>query len=130
MPEPPDPLAMNGRIAFVTGAARGIGAATALAFARAGARVALVDRDADALERSAEEARAVGADVVAMAADVADAAAITHAVAQVVDRWGRLDVLVNNAGIVRDATLADVRDEDWDATLDVNLTGAMVCARA
>ena len=130
MPEPPDPLAMNSRVAFVTGAARGIGAATAVAFARAGARLALVDRDAAALARSAEEARAVGADVLAMAADVADAAAIADAVAQVVDRWARVDVLINNAGIVRDATLADVRDEDWDATLDVNLTGAMICARA
>jgi 3-oxoacyl-[acyl-carrier protein] reductase len=67
---------------------------------------------------------------VAFAADVADASAIAHVVAQVAGGWGRVDVLVNNAGIVRDATLADVRDEDWEDTLDVNLTGAMVCARA
>jgi 3-oxoacyl-[acyl-carrier protein] reductase len=121
---------MNGRVALVTGAARGIGAATAAAFARAGARLALVDRDGAALEGSAEAARAAGGEVLALAADVADSAAVSRVVAEFVGRWGRLDVLVNNAGIVRDATLADVRDEDWEATLDVNLTGAMACARA
>ncbi|HEY7510138.1 MAG TPA: 3-oxoacyl-ACP reductase FabG, partial [Vicinamibacteria bacterium] len=117
-------------VAFVTGAARGIGAATAAAFGRAGARLALVDRDARALEDTVRAVRAAGADAIGIPADVADAAAIEAAVARVVADWGRLDVLVNNAGIVRDATLADVRDEDWQATLDVNLTGAMVCARA
>jgi 3-oxoacyl-[acyl-carrier protein] reductase len=61
---------------------------------------------------------------------VTDAAAVARAVDEIVARWGRLDVLVNNAGIVRDAALADVTEADWSATLDVNLRGAMVCARA
>jgi 3-oxoacyl-[acyl-carrier protein] reductase len=130
MPPRADLLALHGRVAFVTGAARGIGAATAAAFGRAGARLALVDRDARVLEDTVREVRAAGADAIGIPADVADAAAIEAAVARVVADWGRLDVLVNNAGIVRDATLADVRDEDWRATLDVNLTGAMACARA
>jgi 3-oxoacyl-[acyl-carrier protein] reductase len=130
MPPRADLLALHGRVAFVTGAARGIGAATAAAFGRAGARLALVDRDARALEDTVRAVRAAGADAIGIPADVADAAAIEAAVARVVADWGRLDVLVNNAGIVRDATLAEVRDEDWRATLDVNLTGAMACARA
>ena len=121
---------MHGRVAFVTGAARGIGAATAAAFAQAGARVALLDRDPEPLGPVVEAIRGAGGDAFALTADVSDAAAVAVAVAEVVARWGRLDVLVNNAGIVRDATLADVRDEDWRTTLDVNLTGAMVCARA
>jgi 3-oxoacyl-[acyl-carrier protein] reductase len=112
-------------VSLVTGAARGIGAATARAFAEAGASLALLDRDGAALQAIADETGGVG-----YPADVTDAAAVARAVDDVVARWGRLDVLVNNAGIVRDAALADVTEADWSATLDVNLRGAMVCARA
>ena len=123
--EPLDLLSLRGRVALITGAARGIGAATARAFAGAGARVALLDREAAELEAVAREAGGV-----AFPADVTDDAAVRRAVGDVVARWGRLDILVNNAGIVRDAALADVKDEDWAATLDVNLRAAMLCARA
>lgn len=123
--EVPDLLSLRGRVALVTGAARGIGAATARALARAGARVALLDREAAELERVAAETGGA-----AFPADVTDAAAVRRAVDEIVARWGRLDILVNNAGIVRDAALADVTEEDWSATLDVNLRGTMVCARA
>jgi len=126
---PPNPLSLHRRIALVTGAARGIGAATAVAFARAGGRLALLDRDGPGVERTAVAVGAEGADVLGFTGDVADGEAVAAAVEQVVREWGRVDVLVNNAGIVRDATLADVTDEDWSDTLDVNLTGAMVCAR-
>jgi 3-oxoacyl-[acyl-carrier protein] reductase len=130
MPSPADLLSARGRVVFVTGAARGIGAATALAFARAGARVAMLDREAEPLAATAAAVRTVGGEALTFAVDVTDARAVEAAVGQVIGAWGRLDVLVNNAGIVRDATLADVRDEDWRATLEVNLTGAMACARA
>jgi 3-oxoacyl-[acyl-carrier protein] reductase len=123
--ELPDLLSLRGRVALVTGAARGIGAATARAFARAGARVALLDREAVDLAAAAAETGGL-----AIPADVTDSAAVRRAVDGVVARWGRLDVLVNNAGIVRDAALADVTDDDWAATLDVNLRGTMLCARA
>jgi len=122
---PPDVLSLRGRVALVTGAARGIGAATARVYAEAGARVALLDRDEAAVTQVANETGGV-----ALPADVGDAAAVARAFGDVVARWGRLDILVNNAGILRDATLPDVTDDDWSATLDVNLRGAMLCARA
>jgi len=123
-------LSLEGRVALVTGAARGIGAATAVALAEAGARVALVDRDEPGIERTADAIGRVGSDALAIPADVTDAPAMERAVDAVVAEWGRLDVLVNNAGIVRDATLGKVSDEDWTATLDVNLRGTMVGTRA
>jgi 3-oxoacyl-[acyl-carrier protein] reductase len=122
---PLDLLSLRGRVALITGAARGIGAATVRAFTRAGAQVALLDREAEELGDVAAETGGA-----AFPADVTDADAVRRAVDGVVARWGRLDILVNNAGIVRDAALADVTDEDWSATLDVNLRGTMVCARA
>jgi 3-oxoacyl-[acyl-carrier protein] reductase len=127
---PPGVLSLDGRVALVTGAARGIGAATALALAEAGARVALVDRDAEGIDRTADAIGRAGSDALAIPADVTDAPAIERAVDAVVAEWGRLDVLVNNAGIVRDATLGKVSDDDWTATLDVNLRGTMIGTRA
>ena len=124
-PADPDLLSLRGRVALITGAARGIGAATARAFSSSGARVALLDREAAEVEAAARETGGT-----AFPSDVTDDRAVRRAVDDVVARWGRLDILVNNAGIVRDAALADVKDEDWAATLDVNLRGAMLCARA
>ena len=121
---------LEGRVALVTGAARGIGAATAVALAEAGARVAVLDRDGDGIERTADAIGRAGSDALAIPADVTDVPAMERAVDTVVAEWGRLDVLVNNAGIVRDATLGKVSDEDWTATLDVNLRGAMIGTRA
>ncbi len=101
-----------------------------LSFATAGARVALVDRDGEGIERTADAIGRAGSDALAIPADVTDAPAMERAVDTVVAEWGRLDVLVNNAGIVRDATLGKVSDDDWAATLDVNLRGTMIGTRA
>jgi 3-oxoacyl-[acyl-carrier protein] reductase len=92
--------------------------------------VALIDRDEEGIERTADAIGRAGSDALAIPADVTDAPAIERAVDVVVGEWGRLDVLVNNAGIVRDATLGKVTDADWAATLDVNLRGTMIGTRA
>ncbi len=125
-----DALTLAGRTAVVTGAGNGIGAATARAFAQAGALLALLDRDAAGVTRTAEEIGLAGGEALAFTVDVTDAFAVERLLDRVAEEWGRLDVVVNNAGIVRDATLEDVTEEDWQATIDVNLRGAMVVTRA
>jgi 3-oxoacyl-[acyl-carrier protein] reductase len=124
------PFSLSGRVALVTGAAGGIGSATVSALAGAGARIVALDVDGAALAPLVAAVSAQGSEALACAADVTDAEAVGRAVATAVQRWGRVDILVNNAGIVRDARLENVSDEDWLRTLDVNLRGAMVCARA
>ena len=130
MTETRDLLSLRGRVAWITGAGRGIGAATARLFDRAGASLALLDRDGPAVQALAAEISGNGGDAAAFPADVTDDAAVRAAAAAIVERWGRIDVLVNNAGIVRDARLEKATDEDWASTLDVNARGTMVCARA
>lgn len=122
-----DLLSQDGRVVFVTGAARGIGAAVVRAFAEKGARVAALDRDADALQALAAP---LGDRALALPADVSRRSDVDAAVAAVLARWQRIDVLVNNAGVVRDATLRKATDEDWALTHDVNLKGAFLCGRA
>ena len=119
---------MEGRAAIVTGAARGIGYATAKLLAARGARVALVDVDRDRLERACES---VGDDVLGVAADVTDPAAVDEMVTEASGRLGRIDVLVNNAGIAgRSAPTWELTNDDWLSVLAVNLTGAFWCTRA
>jgi 3-oxoacyl-[acyl-carrier protein] reductase len=122
-----DLLSQDGRVAFVTGAARGIGAAVVRAFVEKGARVAAFDRDGDALTAACTP---LGDSALPLAGDVSRRADVEAAVAAVLARWDRIDVLVNNAGLVRDATLRKATDEDWALTLDVNLKGAFLCGRA
>ncbi len=126
----PGPMSLEGRVAVVTGAGRGIGAATARLFAQAGAQIALLDCNSAWVTRTAEEIGLAGGEALSFAADITDAFAVERVLDRVVDEWERLDVLVNNAAIVKDAPLEDVTDEDWQETLDVNLRGAMVCTRA
>ena len=121
---------LDGRVALVTGAARGIGAATALRLAQEGARVALADLDAEGVERTAAEIAGSGAETLGLACDVAEAAAVQRTVEQTAVRFGQLDILVNNAGIIRDNLLFKMSDDDWDRVLGVHLRGAFLCARA
>jgi 3-oxoacyl-[acyl-carrier protein] reductase len=120
----------SGQVALVTGAAGGIGAAVAQRLAAEGASVAVLDRDEAGAGACAERIVAGGGRAIALAADVSLAAQVDGAVAAVVEQLGRLDVLVNNAGVTRDNLLFKLSEDDWDTVLDVNLKGAFLCARA
>lgn len=121
---------LRGTVAVVTGAGRGIGQEIALAFARAGARVATLDRDAPAAEATATAIREAGADALAIACDVTDEAAVDAAFADVVARFGQLDVLVNNAGSALRRPTAALSLAEWDKVVAVNMTGVFLCCRA
>jgi 3-oxoacyl-[acyl-carrier protein] reductase len=114
------------RVVIVTGAARGIGAATARRFSEEGAAVAVLDLDQDAAARTAD---GLPGTAVGLACDVADAGAVGAAVQRVVDDLGKVDVLVNNAGITRDNLLFKMTEEDWDLVLGVHLKGAFLMSR-
>jgi 3-oxoacyl-[acyl-carrier protein] reductase len=125
-----DPLSLAGRVAVVTGAGRGIGAATARLFAEAGAQVALLDRNGAGVTHTAEEIALAGGEALSFETDITDAFAVERVLDRVVDEWEKLEILVNNAAIVKDAPLEEMTDEEWRETLDVNLRGTMVCTRA
>jgi NAD(P)-dependent dehydrogenase (short-subunit alcohol dehydrogenase family) len=119
----------EGRTVFVTGAAMGIGRATAQQFALAGARVALVDRDLQALDAACAELQGSGR-VASFEADVADAGAVDRAVRACVDAFGGLDILVNNAGVHFARAIDEYQPDEIDQLLDVNLKGALHAVRS
>ncbi|MHB8719318.1 MAG: 3-oxoacyl-ACP reductase FabG [Candidatus Dormibacteria bacterium] len=119
-----------GRVAIVTGAGQGIGAASAHRLAREGASVVVLERNADAAAAVAAGIAAGGGGAMAIACDVSQRHQVEAAVRRVVETHGRIDVLVNNAGITRDNLLFRMADEDWDSVLAVNLTGAFLMCRA
>jgi 2-deoxy-D-gluconate 3-dehydrogenase len=117
-------------VALVTGASRGIGRSLALALARAGADVALASRTADALESAAQEARGFGPRALPLPLDVADVSQVRQAVDRTVAELGRLDILVNVAGINRRKPALDVTEEDWDLVLGTNLRALFFACQA
>lgn len=121
---------LRGRAALVTGASRGIGRGIALRLAQAGARVAVGARTAGGAEATAEAIRREGGVALAVAADVTSWPAVAAMCAQVQQAFGGLEILVNNAGIIRRGTLDTMPLEDWVEVLAVNLTGTFLCCRA
>jgi len=125
------PAPMTGQTAIVTGASRGIGRAVALALAGAGAEVVVnYASSPDAAEAVVSEIQAAGGQAYALQANVADEAAVEELMKTVLERSGRIDVLVNNAGITRDGLLMRMKTEDWQAVINLNLTGVFLCTRA
>ena len=121
---------LEGQTAVVTGGGRGIGRAIALAFAREGATVALASRSADELERTAAEIRGRGGRALALPTDVMSRAAVEELVSRTLEETGRLDVVVNNAGVFVWRAFAQLEEEDWDRILDTNLKAAYLLTRA
>ncbi len=122
-------FSLEGKVAFVTGASRGLGRAISLALARAGADLVLVSRDEAMLGETRDQVEACGRRAVTWLADVGNAEAVDAAVNCAIGEYGRIDILVNNAGICTLAPLIDVTDADWEATIRTNLQGAFLCAR-
>src|SRR6478672_1423001 len=118
------------RVAIVTGAARGIGAATALRLAQDGFAVALLDLDEAAGKGTVESIEAAGGRALAVGADVSDAEQVEAAVSRIAAELGAPTVLVNNAGVIRDNMLFKMSDSDWDTVMNVHLRGAFLMTRA
>ena len=121
---------LDGCIALVTGAGRGIGAAIALRYAREGATLVVADLDEANAHAVAKQVRALGAAADAVAVDIREPAQTVAMVQRVVDRFGRLDVLVNNAGVIRVRSLLDTTPEDWDFVQSVNARGLFFAVQA
>jgi len=124
-----DMFSLEGRVALVTGASRGLGKEIANAMAAAGAHVVLAARGEDALNENAAAIRSNGGSASVIRLDVTDEAAIIDAVARILADVGRLDILVNNAGTVRRAPVVDVDTADWDAVVDTNLRSCFLLSR-
>ena len=122
--------ALEGKVAAITGSARGIGKAIAVLFAKEGAKVVVSDVDDEAGKRTAEEIRGIGCEAIYVHCDVSDPRDAEGLVKAALDAFGALDILVNNAGITRDALLVRMKDEDWQRVLSINLTGVFNCTRA
>ena len=129
-------MALNGhrrltdKVAIITGAGRGIGQATALKFASEGAKVVVCDLSPEWIEDTVERITRMGGEAMGYTADVRSLPALRAMVDAVVARWGRVDCLVNNAGIVMDAQLKNMTDEQFDNVIDINLKGVYNCTRA
>jgi glucose 1-dehydrogenase len=123
-------LELQNRVCVVTGAASGIGASVADRLAQVGARVVMLDRDAEGLQRMHQHLLAQGAEVLSLSCDISDQARVQAAAAKVQSAWGATYALINNAGLLRSGSLAEVSLDDWNAVLAVNLTGYLLCARA
>jgi 3-oxoacyl-[acyl-carrier protein] reductase len=118
------------RVAVVTGASRGIGRSIALALAAKGAAIVAVDMDQATTDAVVAELQAAGCKALAVVGNVTVPADVERMIDAAMEAFGRVDILVNNAGITRDGLLMRMKDEDWDAVLNVNLKGAFLCTRA
>ncbi len=123
-------MRLKGKVAIVTGAAQGIGRAIALGMAREGAGVVVADFQGTKAKAVADELRALGAESLAVEVDVSQESSVKNLVDQVLRRFGRVDILVNDAGIYPRSPVVEMKEEDWDRVIDTNLGGNFLCSRA
>jgi len=123
-------MKLKNRVAIVTGAATGIGKTIALAFIREGAKVALIDIQKERLETLKKEIKKKGGQATTICCDITKSSDVKEMVDQVHRKYGRIDFLVNNAGIIRRGTIETVTEEDWDRVIEVNLKGTFNCCKA
>jgi len=123
-------MRLLGKVSIITGAGQGIGRATALKFASEGAKVALCDINLDFIKQTMQEIEADGGEAACFRIDVTDKVSIAKMVEGVMIKWGRIDTLVNNAGIVQDAQFKKMTDEQFERVIDVNLKGVYNCTKA
>jgi len=123
-------MRLAGKVSIITGAGRGIGYATALKFGREGATVITCDINADQAQQAARDVTEAGGEAMGFRIDVRDPDSLTSMVEQVVARYGRIDCLVNNAGIVQDSTLKNMTEEQFDSVIEINLKGVYNCTKA
>ena len=123
-------MRLKGKVSIITGAGQGIGEATALKFAREGAKVAVCDINSATVEQTVRKIQELGGDAIGFVIDVTDKQTIARMVEGVMAKWGRIDTLVNNAGIVQDAQFKKMTDEQFERVIDVNLKGVYNCTKA
>jgi 3-oxoacyl-[acyl-carrier protein] reductase len=123
-------MQLKDRVALVTGGARGIGRAIALFFAREGADIAVADLNTEEAARTCSEIEASGRKAISLGVDVTDYAQVEEMVNKILDKFTKVDILINNAGITKDNLLLRMSQQDWDAVLGVNLKGAFNCLKA
>ncbi|MBA4373960.1 MAG: 3-oxoacyl-ACP reductase [Thermodesulfovibrio sp.] len=122
-------MELKGRVALITGGARGIGKAIAECFARRGADIVVADISYDSAAETAKELAAYGIKTSALKLDVSKADEVAAGFGEIMSQFGRLDILVNNAGITRDGLLLRMKEEDWDAVIGINLKGVFLCSK-
>ena len=123
-------MRLKDKVAIITGAGRGIGQATAIKFAREGAKVMVCDINQEWIDETVRQCKAEGSDAIGQIADVRDMKSLEAMVKTTVDKWGRIDCLVNNAGIVADAQLKNMTEDQFDRVIDINLKGVYNCTKA
>jgi len=123
-------MQLTNQVAIITGGAQGIGREIALTLAREGADCALFDINEQKLSQAAQELEGLGRRALGLVVDVTNATAVDDAVSKVLDKLGRIDILINNAGVTQDGLLVRMGEAQWDRVLDINLKGTFLCTRA
>jgi len=124
-----DRFSLDGKVAVVTGGGRGLGKAMAKGLAEVGANLAIPDIQEELAEESAADLEEHGVETLSIHADVTDPESVENMVDRVLEKWGRIDILLNNAGICRNIKAEEMSEAEWDAVIDVNLKGVFLCSR-